>query len=105
VGGNISISSGNGGTNPGVVILSCNSNSITLSNTGLAIGAPTSGQSVTITGLLAGAAAIQVNTSATTGSQIATFTATNKPGTGTTAPSVWMPIILDGTTYYIPCWT
>jgi len=52
-----------------------------------------------------GEVALRVNTSATTGAQTATFTATNKPGTGTTAPTKWLPINLDGTKYYIPCWT
>lgn len=42
---------------------------------------------------------------ATTGSQTATFTASNKPGTGTTAPAKWVPVMLDGVQYYFPCWT
>lgn len=46
-----------------------------------------------------------LNGSATTGAHTATFTATNKPGSGTTAPTAWLPVSLDGTTYYIPCWT
>lgn len=53
----------------------------------------------------AGTVAIQVDASATTGAQTATFTATNKPGSGTTAPSAWLPVSADGTTYYIPLWT
>ena len=57
-----------------------------------------------IAGQAASRVALQINTSATTGAQIATFTATNKPGTGTTAPTKWLPINLDGTKYYIPCW-
>jgi hypothetical protein len=69
------------------------------------INAPSSGQALTMTGIAAGTAALTINTAATTGAQTATFTATNKPGTGTTAPSKWLPIILDGTTYYIPAWT
>lgn len=69
------------------------------------VSAPSSGASLTVNGISAGTAALKVSTSATTGSQTATFTATNKPGTGTTAPSKWLPIDLDGTTYYVPCWT
>jgi hypothetical protein len=41
---------------------------------------------------------------ATTGSQTATFTANNKPGSTATAPAKWLPIKLDGAVYYIPCW-
>ena len=58
-----------------------------------------------IAGQAASRVALRVNTSATTGAQTATFTATNKPGTATTAPTKWLPINLDGTKYYIPCWT
>lgn len=40
----------------------------------------------------------------TTGAQTATFTATNKPGSGTAGPIAWLPVILaDGSTAgYIP---
>ena len=65
--------------------------------------AATSALQIAATGV--GETALRVNTSATTGAQTATFTATNKPGTGTTAPTKWLPINLDGTKYYIPCWT
>jgi len=58
-----------------------------------------------IAGTSAGQPALRVDTSATIGTQIATFAASNKPGTGTTAPTKWLPINLDGTKYYIPCWT
>lgn len=81
------------------------SNSMFLATSGssrLAIG--TTGV-VTIYGGTAGTPYLTVNSSATTGAQTATFTATNKPGSGTTAPTKWLPVILDGTTYYIPCWT
>jgi hypothetical protein len=48
---------------------------------------------------------VQFMNSLITGTQTATFTATNKPGTGTTAPSLWWPILGDGgQTYYIPLW-
>lgn len=65
--------------------------------------APASGVALTITGLLAGAAAITLNTTATTGSKLATFNATNKPGTNNqTTPAIWLPINFDGTLYFIP---
>src|SRR2546422_6167554 len=38
----------------------------------------------------------------TTGAQTATFTATNKPGSGTTSPDTWLPVTIDGTLHYIP---
>jgi hypothetical protein len=69
------------------------------------ISASASAQALVLNGLSAGTAALRVNTCATTGAQTATFTATNKPGSGTTAPTKWLPVVLDGTTYYIPCWT
>lgn len=53
---------------------------------------------------LPGASAIVVNTSATTGAQTATFTATNKPGTATSTPAGWLPITCDGVQYYAPIW-
>lgn len=49
--------------------------------------------------------ALDINNSKTTGAQIATFAAANKPGTATTSPSVWLPILADGVVYYIPCWS
>ena len=64
-----------------------------------------SGGAVTLYGTAAGTPLLNLNTTATTGSQTATFTATNKPGSGTTAPTKWLPVSLDGTTYYIPAWT
>lgn len=39
-----------------------------------------------------------------TGAQTATFSATNKPGTGTTSPSLWWRVSSGGTIYYIPLW-
>ena len=39
-----------------------------------------------------------------TGSQTATFTATNKPGTGTTTPSQWIQVEVNGFVGYIPVW-
>ncbi len=42
------------------------------------------------------------NAAPTTGAQTATFTATNKPGSGTNGPTTWLPYVYNGTTYYIP---
>jgi hypothetical protein len=39
-----------------------------------------------------------------TGAQTATFSATNKPGSGTTAPTQWLTLNLNGTLFYVPCW-
>lgn len=57
-----------------------------------------------ISSTLPGNSAIIVNSSATTGAQVATFAATNKPGTTTSAPAGWLPITCDGVQYYIPLW-
>jgi hypothetical protein len=57
-----------------------------------------------IGGTLAGNSALIVNNSATTGVRTATFTATNKPGTATSAPAGWLPITCDGVQYYAPIW-
>lgn len=53
---------------------------------------------------LPGNSALIVNSSATTGAQTATFTATNKPGTATSSPAGWLPITCDGVQYYTPIW-
>lgn len=37
-----------------------------------------------------------------TGAQTATFAATNKPGAGTGAPTLWWRVVVGGTTYWIP---
>jgi hypothetical protein len=55
-------------------------------------------------GTLPGNSAIIVNSSATTGAQTATFAATNKPGTTSSAPAGWLPITCDGVQYYAPLW-
>jgi hypothetical protein len=55
-------------------------------------------------GTIPGASALIVNTSATTGTQTATFAATNKPGTTSSAPVGWLPITCDGVQYYTPLW-
>lgn len=39
-----------------------------------------------------------------TGSQTATFTASNKPGTGTTTPDKWIAVPINGVIHYIPAW-
>lgn len=39
-----------------------------------------------------------------TGSQTATFTASNKPGTGTTTPDTWIAVPINGVIHYIPAW-
>ena len=103
--------SGSGST-PGLIILATTANGSTgptdrvLINNGgtMIINQPTAGPALKLTGTSAGTPALVANTTATTGSQTATFTATNKPGTGTTAPSNWIPILLDNVTYYIPVW-
>jgi|SRR6185503_13943966 len=69
---------------------------------GMIIPAPSSGQGLQLTGTAAGTAAITINTSGTTGAQTASFAATNKPGAASGSPQKWLPIIADGTTYYIP---
>ncbi len=51
-----------------------------------------------------GAPPISINTSATTGAQTATFTATNKPGIATSGPTVWLPLLIDGVVMYTPLW-
>lgn len=62
------------------------------------------GNALVVNGNSAGTAVVRLNTQATTGAQTATFSATNKPGTGTTAPTKWIPINIDGTTMYVPAW-
>jgi hypothetical protein len=71
----------------------------------LTVVAPSGGIAIELTGVNPGTPLLEVLNTLTTGTQTATFAATNKPGTGTTAPSNWLPIIGDGgTTYYIPLW-
>lgn len=40
----------------------------------------------------------------TAGAQGATFTASNKPGTGTTAPDTWITVYIGGVPHFIPAW-
>jgi hypothetical protein len=70
----------------------------------LTVNTRSGGTALKLVGSGAGSPAIIANTTVVAGSQTATFTATNKPGSGTTAPSKWLPITADGATYYIPLW-
>jgi hypothetical protein len=56
-----------------------------------------------ISGSAAGTPALAINGSATTGSTTAVFSATNKPGSNTGIVK-WLPITIDGGTYYMPLW-
>ena len=51
----------------------------------------------------AGTAALRIDVSSTTGAATPTGLGTVKPGAATAA-SQWLPITLNGTLYYIPCW-
>jgi hypothetical protein len=70
----------------------------------LTVTARSSGTALELVGAAAGSPTIIANSTVVAGTQTATFTATNKPGSGTTAPSKWLPITCDGATYYIPLW-
>ncbi len=70
----------------------------------LTVNARSSGTALELVGAAFGSPTIMANMTVVAGSQTATFTATNKPGSGTTAPSKWLPITADGATYYIPLW-
>jgi hypothetical protein len=70
----------------------------------LTLNARAGGTALELVGSGAGAAALIANGTVVAGSQTATFTATNKPGSGTTAPSKWLPVTADGSTYYMPLW-
>ena len=52
---------------------------------------------------MSGALAVSLNGVTATGAQTATFSATNKPGSGTAGPIAWLPVLTaDGTQGYIP---
>jgi hypothetical protein len=68
------------------------------------INARSGGTALELVGSGAGAAALIANSTVLVGTQTATFTATNKPGSGTTAPTKWLPIVCDSGTFYIPLW-
>jgi hypothetical protein len=73
---------------------------ITLSLTARAGGTP-----LQLVGAGAGSAALIANTTVVAGLQTATFSATNKPGSSVTlTPQKWLPIVCDGSTYYLPLW-
>src|SRR3974390_402940 len=59
---------------------------------------------VKLQGSLAGNPAIIINSSATTGAQNATFTATNKPETAPSPRAGGLPIQCDSVQYYAPIW-
>jgi len=71
----------------------------------LLVNARSGGTALELVGSGAGSPALIANSTVVAGSQTATFTATNKPGSATTAPTKWLPITCDGATYYIPLWT
>lgn len=61
-------------------------------------------QALRLVGLAAGNSILTINNAVTVGAQTATFAATNKPGSATTAPSKWLPLTCDGAVYYLPLW-
>jgi len=80
------------------------------------LAAPTSGDALsvsnvsganalTVNGNAAGTAVVRLNTQGTTGAQTASFSATNKPGAASGSPQSWLPVSIDGTTRYIPCFS
>lgn len=71
----------------------------------LTVNARASGTALELVGSGAGSPALIANTTVVAGTQTATFTATNKPGSATTAPTKWLPVQCDGATYYLPLWT
>lgn len=70
--------------------------------TGNHVFSAASGNALTVVGTAAGTAVIRANTQATTGTQTASFSATNKPGAASGSPQKWLPVNADGTTYYVP---
>lgn len=70
----------------------------------LTVSSRSGGTALELVGSGAGSPAIIANTTVVAGSQTATFAATNKPGSATTAPTKWLPITCDGATYYLPLW-
>lgn len=50
-----------------------------------------------------GTAALRIDASATTGTGTPVFN-NNKPTATSTGTGTWLPIILNGNTFYIPCW-
>jgi len=70
----------------------------------LILNARAGGTALELVGSGVGSPALIANSTVVAGSQTATFAATNKPGSGTTAPTKWLPLTCDGATYYIPLW-
>lgn len=70
----------------------------------MTLNARSGGTALELVGSGAGAPALIANSTVVVGLQTATFVATNKPGSGTTAPTKWLPITADGATYYLPLW-
>ena len=70
----------------------------------LQVSANGSGTALKLVGAGAGSPAFIANTTVVVGAQIATFTATNKPGLAAQSVFTWLPITCDGATYYIPLW-
>ena len=62
----------------------------------LTVNARAGGTALQLVGSGAGAPAIIANQTVLVGTQTATFVATNKPGSGTTAPTKWLPLACDG---------
>src|SRR5271170_4179871 len=58
----------------------------------LTVNARASGTALELVGSGAGSPALIANLTVVAGAQTATFTATNKPGSGTTAPTKWLPV-------------
>ena len=71
----------------------------------LTVNPRSGGQALALVATAPGAATLVANNTVVAGTQTATFSATNKPGSGTTAPTKWLPVVCDGATYYIPLWT
>jgi hypothetical protein len=65
----------------------------------------TGAQALRLVGITAGNSILTINNAVTVGANTATFSATNKPGSATTAPTKWLPITCDGVVYYLPLWT
>ena len=70
----------------------------------LIVNARSGGTALELVGAGAGSPALIANSTVVVGTQTATFAATNKPGSGTTAPTKWLPLTCDSATYYIPLW-
>lgn len=70
----------------------------------LQVSARSGGTAMQLVGAGAGSPAFIANSTVVVGVQTATFVAANKPGSGTTAPTKWLPLTCDSATYYIPLW-